>query len=575
MPKPAPYSPTDEAEQRALTIFKYLIDPKFIKEDIRSRDKYPNTDGIIEIVDANQSPLGKLEAQVRTLKRGKRNYSCPVSLVEYSKRTSLPLILICVDVSLEKAFWKHITPLMPEYENKEGQQSFTVYFSEVGNSIDQRGVYIQKWTDLVTDYQERIAKFQILRTEIGDIDTVPMEREEREIFQRYIDSVNNLLDNELKAVKYLLLPNVWKLGVGLKFTSKSHFGFEIYKVNYSEASVLVCRIKGSSIFSEGFSDNTISEIYCNRESLDDPENAGRSYVLKRLSNVVENRGFAIYGRLLASEIIYNFIKRYYRCLGLDANFDNYSTSDLDHALNFYLLGMCAAYVNAHNLDMDTAFVPIDLDEMSHYLAGQNLSPLPPGTSPVVFKIDSKFISMRSVSEALNFLVGNEIKSISRPFVKRKPGAGLIWDGFSLEDEIESVTTVLSNIVLEYKSFLQGNKLHFPNSHFLDEKTSIIFEYKPAMKTVSSSRPALYQHLVKNSENSLPKILVFTPSSNEQIVDLGDFPTIRIKGNSYHALTSSAYDATFLFRGTPVYDMLYKMLRIDIFDHFDFSVPERF
>ena len=51
MIEPAPYSTTDAAEQNAVITFESLVDSRFVKAEIRTRDKYPNVDGIVEIVD--------------------------------------------------------------------------------------------------------------------------------------------------------------------------------------------------------------------------------------------------------------------------------------------------------------------------------------------------------------------------------------------------------------------------------------------------------------------------------------------------------------------------------------------
>jgi len=155
--KPAPYPLTDASEQDSLTTLKSLIDSHYVKDDIRTRDKVPNWDGTIEILDQNLLPLGKLDVQLRSLPPGTKSYSCQASLVGYSKVSTLPLILICVDSELKRAFWRQISPTMPEY--KENQKSFTIHFSDDADSIDSRGIYLQKWTALAQDYQDRISEF--------------------------------------------------------------------------------------------------------------------------------------------------------------------------------------------------------------------------------------------------------------------------------------------------------------------------------------------------------------------------------------------------------------------------------
>ena len=104
MTKPTPYSNTDAAEENAVVIFRSLLDPKRVKADIRTRDKYPNVDGTIELVDQENRPFGKFDIQVKKIGDGKNSYSCPATLVGYSEVSTLPVLLICTDVSLSKVY---------------------------------------------------------------------------------------------------------------------------------------------------------------------------------------------------------------------------------------------------------------------------------------------------------------------------------------------------------------------------------------------------------------------------------------------------------------------------------------
>jgi hypothetical protein len=85
---PRPYSLTDPAEQESKTVLESLLDHHFVKTDIRTRDKIPNIDGTIELVDKDQIPIGKFEVQLRTIGKNETKYSCPSSLVSYSKKST-------------------------------------------------------------------------------------------------------------------------------------------------------------------------------------------------------------------------------------------------------------------------------------------------------------------------------------------------------------------------------------------------------------------------------------------------------------------------------------------------------
>ena len=64
---PVAYPKTDVAEVRAVNIVARKLDGERFKCHIETRDKVPNTDGYIELVDANRCPVGRVEVQVKAL----------------------------------------------------------------------------------------------------------------------------------------------------------------------------------------------------------------------------------------------------------------------------------------------------------------------------------------------------------------------------------------------------------------------------------------------------------------------------------------------------------------------------
>jgi len=164
MTKPAPYSHTDTAEREAIATLKYFIDQQFIKSEIRECDKTPNRDGTLELVDQDEMPIGKLEVQIKKIPKGATTYSCPSSLIGYSRVCGLPFLLICVDTAIQKIFWKPITHMMPEF--KDGQNSFTIHFSDPSDTVDTNKNYIYKWINLIGEHNNRRSKIAELEKEI-------------------------------------------------------------------------------------------------------------------------------------------------------------------------------------------------------------------------------------------------------------------------------------------------------------------------------------------------------------------------------------------------------------------------
>lgn len=82
---------TDEQETLAIDTFRFQVDHKKVKLDTKERDKYPNIDGYIKLLDKYRIPVAQLEVQIRKLPDG----------VEKIPKTSK----IYTKTKHEEAFW--------------------------------------------------------------------------------------------------------------------------------------------------------------------------------------------------------------------------------------------------------------------------------------------------------------------------------------------------------------------------------------------------------------------------------------------------------------------------------------
>jgi hypothetical protein len=467
MTKPAPYSNTDAAEEAAVNVLRSLFDPRRVKADIRTRDKYPNTDGTIELVDLENRPIGKLDVQVRKVGDGQISYSCPSSLVGYSGVSTLPFILACVDVSLRRVYWRHITPTMPEY--KSGQDSFTIRFDEASDCITSDGIYIQKWTEIVSEFQKRITDYPRLQKDAADrVTKNKLDPKDIRLFQHYIDTINNLLDDDFLAIKKVLFPDVWKLGVGIFDANEKWVSFQIYKIPYEESTPLVCKLDGIPFHPSSRSPYTVSTQGTGRENLD-PETSAKSFVLGKVKRAVEERLLSVHGRLTSIDILFSFIDRFSDLLALSPRQDSYDVAELSNALNQQMLGLCASL--ASTLDQSAiGFVSLELESVEEYLRSNKAKPIPPGTIPINFSVSSHSFPIRAVFDALRNITTAELKTIQRPFVQRDPEllrtGGWIWSGYKPKDEIQNAEIMLANAIPEYAEFIEGNRLKLPESRYL-------------------------------------------------------------------------------------------------------------
>jgi hypothetical protein len=207
-PAPAGYPITDAAEVDAINVFRCALDSKQFKADIRERDKYPNIDGYVELIDEKQKPVGKLEVQIKKLPDGSKTFACSTALIAYTERTPLPVLLICVDTTAKKAYWKHIT--RADLDGKEGQGSVSMTFGDPEDAVSEEGSHYNKWLSLARDACEGVSRYKALK-EIARIATPLIGQKSKEIgqIQIFIDELNGLLDRDFICLKRASFPGVY------------------------------------------------------------------------------------------------------------------------------------------------------------------------------------------------------------------------------------------------------------------------------------------------------------------------------------------------------------------------------
>ncbi len=578
--EPKQYPANDSSEQDAKTVLESLVDSHFVKLDIRTRDKVPNVDGTIELVNEKSVPIGKLDIQLRSIPKGHTSYNCEVSLAAYGKVSTLPVLLVCVDTVNKCAYWKHINPYMPELKGKEKQQSFTVYFSNGADNIDQSGIYIKKWLDIANNYQICIEKYPSLS--VGNIQKLSPETidpVELEFFQKFIDTINNLLDNDFPVFKEIVFPGVWKLGVGIISSSEHHIQYQIYSIPYKEPAPLVCKLSKGLLFTNKWDKNAISETQTSKDALLDPQQAGKKFVEERIVAVCTSKLLPIYGHEISSDILFNFVDRYHLILGIEPCLNQYSVQDLSIALNHHLYEISESAL-VEKIPVSSRKYSVDLDKLNSYIDIKHSTPKGIFGKPVSFSIGTDNFPIRAVYDSLKYLIANGIKEVNRVFglpdLPLEQGAHWVWSGYSLEREIKNVTHILNNSLNEYKLFVNGNKLKFPNSHYLDSSTTIIYEYEPSKGDKYEDGPSLNEYFIDNSSHTLPKLIVYPKdkASPHLPVDTnkgGRYYTVDYESKTYKAYSISYGFCAFLFQNTPFLNLIYRMLSDDLSKHYGMSI----
>jgi hypothetical protein len=577
---PKPYSNTDAAEQEAIAVFRNLIDHQYIKEYILGRDKSPNIDGTVEVVDDRRITRATLAVQIKKIGDNQTQYSCPSTLVAYSaSSTSLPVLLICVDTANKRAFWKHITPLMPEY--RPNQASSTVHFSEVSDTISPGGIYIRKWAEISEDYKDRLANAPTVTAKVANqLLLEGITTTDKIYFQKFIDTVNGLLDNDFITIKELLYPGIWKLGVGIVSSNPTSYRYQIYKIPEDEpATPLVSKVEDGSSFTKQWNPKTIMKASSSREFSRDPVEAAKNMIYTEVREVIERKELPIYGPLLSADILVAFVDRYYRCIGVQPYENSYSVGDLAYGLNVLLHQACLAYIDKMPISPGE-IVYIDLDDVNSFLLDKQLTTSAQIHTPVYYMLASRNFPIRAAFSSLRYLQANGIKQIDRIFgvadraLALPKGRSWVWSRYSPENETRSVTNVLANSIDAYSFFIKGNRLRFPSSPYLDSNTAIIFEYEPVDSRTNLDSPGLREHHIDDSSHALPKLSVIIRDPLKPRIDFSKFPVIKVDGKVYNAPTSSQGEASYLFQRAPVYNQIIRMMSRDLSSHYELTVFPR-
>ena len=123
--KPTPYPKSDEAEHDAVGVLDYMLSSS-VKSHTESRDKDPNHDGWLELVDDDGSSAGRIVVQIKKLPEKHRDNpkkQMKTSDLAYCRACADPFFLIAVDIDEEVAYWEHISTKWFEDEKLDDQNT--------------------------------------------------------------------------------------------------------------------------------------------------------------------------------------------------------------------------------------------------------------------------------------------------------------------------------------------------------------------------------------------------------------------------------------------------------------------
>lgn len=153
VPAAAKYPSTDRSEHNAIDVLNYLLD-KRVKSRVDSRDKTPNHDGWLELVNKNDEPIGRINVQVKILpKKYRENPRIQIKTknLAYCFVSNDPFVLIVVDVDEEIGYWTHISKKWYKSEGLQNQKSKVVKLSRNNQIRKTNKQYVKGWMRLIKD----------------------------------------------------------------------------------------------------------------------------------------------------------------------------------------------------------------------------------------------------------------------------------------------------------------------------------------------------------------------------------------------------------------------------------------
>lgn len=243
----------DEKEKESVMFIEQLLRGHHVHTDIKQGEKGANTDGCVELLDENNRINGKITVQVKTVNKrdeGKYKFPCPTSLFAYADCNTETVMLLAVDHHEKVVLWKQISiQLLEDNRDKENQETITLSFSEeermFENNVEET---IRKWRNLaesnINIFKSSFAnkkENEELRKALINTSSSKLDLTKEDIVktQLFLDTYNDLFDNELFYFKRLFYSNCWKNGVAIYKYEDHELVYSLFPILYGENSLLI------------------------------------------------------------------------------------------------------------------------------------------------------------------------------------------------------------------------------------------------------------------------------------------------------------------------------------------------
>lgn len=589
---PKEFSPDDDQEDDGNQLVLNLTkNNKFVKFRVTGNDKTPGRDGFIELRD-EETVIGKLEVQMKPIdsqrKEKKPCYQLDASLVGYSNRAGLPVVLICYDLNKQKAYWKRLGEDL-FIGTKDTQQSVTVDFDPATDELADGFPYFETWKQMVFDHLEATREWPGLWENLSnDISLSSLKPDYVEGYQRFIDTLNGELDTEFCTVKTILHPWVWKFGICVYETNGKESSHRLYRIPKGRNGLLIIKTEKQKVddwfenlkdaakqplgkYSKLFTARPLVDMYASN-FLDRPEENAREFLFEEFRRVTKEEALPLFGELLCREQLFEFVDTFFPALGITPQ----KQIDLDDLLDRIENRLPVWLVQVVEKYNSLGFVIVNdkiLRDHIRLAIESNFEPdLNIDSSSTKNQLTSAILNSPAVRLAIGScrtLIRSGQKTIEDPYHRIGTAPIIVNKTVDKDKLAENIVTVLSNARTEYKAFVRGNgfnKLH--SELFLNDDLAIAYfinldEWIDSFEISANGIFATFDSpyfgcVIPNPNRSLPSVVVQFVDKLPEIED----KEVTIDGTKYGVQETWSSLSLKVFTTHPLRQRVYSMLEKD-------------
>lgn len=596
--KPRPYSVTDKAETEAIDTLEALLNHDKVKSDLKKRDKYPNVDGYLELVDETRTPVGKLEVQVRKLPDGATpKLDIELSLLGYAESSTCnPVLVIGVDTKDKKAYWIDTCYIESITKPGEGQKYVRITFPDQ-NIIDGKATtYLSRWGKIVKGHKAKLEDYADLKKDYDLLvkkatPLLGIHKAEFHNLHTFLDELNGLLDGKFQLVKKVYYPNSWKVGLTYYEYGERSLGYSLYPIPLDKNDVQIKEIDKELRGEFG----NYTGHYAENPIKSRPLDYAHSIIENNILNILNNKRLVDgVDEFLAQEYVISFIDKFYMQLGFGEK-DLYTIDEVEKAMRIHLpfwvdeaikfmvevkrngvitpldcLSKDLQYYDPQSFSfqiLKEEIVEIEKRVQARIRNGEIIPNLPINNDKFpVEKVDSFFDLLKSRGF-------KEIKRIYAPkdYERNKERSSFVWNVFSPEALERNLNTFFENLPRAYNNIIKANFPKLADDLPLFRGASRVIAIFDGKEEYLSSRdaPTIKLYCLRMEEPEDLKIEIYRKDSEAipKISHENFEKALEMDGKKYKLVLESSGILDFIYKDLPMYEFIYENLEKNMQDYF--------